>query len=420
MPQQRVIMRGKGDIMFEKKNLIVNCDVCDARKVQEEGMSGYERIILNTDFLLVDERSRGILNNLPMVCNADETLEVEGEVSVISVNGDYEISGNTLLGDQAVICVNGDLTVRPGTEKVLEKILRICVNGSAKYPESMGPYMNKLTVNGSVQCIPDGCIELKPVYTIDKYFPLRARQDGVYYVDEKVMLTDLDVDLEALAAKNVRFMTKHFLVREELVPQSIAMFDESVELHVVPAGFAFVDGDAQLDETLVRTYGKRLYIDGNLTLKDGSEGCFDGLEKLCVNGDVRLLKRQAEAFARVDAVYGKLVFVKGRYIENSAAMTVDKALLEASSDGLEIGNCAILKVKDDVEPELILDRLYIRNCAHIRCNPEQKSSLQLVCGNVAKISDGEKDGEDAEEGGILGMLKKALDSKVVNADTYIL
>ena len=44
----------------------------------------------------------------------------------------------------------------------------------------------------------------------------------------------------------------------------------------------------------------------------------------------------------------------------------------------------------------------------------------MVCGNVAKISDGEKAGESEEETGVLGMLKKALNSKVVNADTYIL
>ncbi len=406
--------------MFEKKNFIVNCDVCDARKIQEESLSGYEQIILNTDFLLVDERSKSILNNLPMVCNVNETLEVEGEVSMINVNGDYEISGDTLLGDQTLICINGDLLIRPGTEKVLERVLKISVNGSAKYPESMGPYMDKLTINGSAQCIPDGCIELKPVYTIDKYFPLRARQNGTYYVDEKVVLTDPDVDLEALTAKNVKFVTKRFLVSEELVPQSIGMFDENVELAVVPAGFALVEQDAELDDALVQTYGNRLYVDGNLTLRAVSENCFDRLEKLCVRGDVRLLKRQAEAFAKVDAQYGKLVYVKGRYIGNGVNITVDKALLEACADGIEIGNCATLRVKEDAEPELILDRLYVRNCAHVFCSPEQKSSLQLVCGNVAKISDGEKAGESEEETGVLGMLKKALNSKVVNADTYIL
>ena len=98
---------------------------------------------------------------------------------------------------------------------------------------------------------------------------------------------------------------------------------------------------------------------------------------------------------------------------------MDKALLEACADGIEIGNCATLRVKEDAEPELILDRLYVRNCAHVFCSPEQKSSIQLVCGNVAKISEGEQE-EEEDEGGMLGKLKKMMGSRVVNADTYIL
>lgn len=405
--------------MFEKKNYIVNCDVCDTRRITEESLSGYEQIVINADILLTDEHSRTVMNSLPLLCNADETMDVEGEVSVICVSGSYEINGDTLIGDQAVICVNGDLTVRPGTEKVLERILKICVNGSAKYPRSMAPFLNRLIVNGSVQCIPDECIELNPVFTIDRYFPLRARQDGCYYVDEKVVLMDPEVDVEALVSKNVRFVTKRFLVREELIPQSVGMFEESVEMNVVPAGFAFVEGGAELTDALLQKHGTCLYIDGDLTLKDGSENCLDRLEKLCVKGKVRLLKRQAEAFAKVDATYEELVFVKGRYIANQPKIVVDKALLETSEDGVEIGNCAILKVKEDAAPELILERLWVGNCAHIFCSPEQKSTMQLVCGNVAKISDG-KEGDDGNDDGIMGKLKKMADSRVVNADTYIL
>lgn len=405
--------------MFEKKNYIVNCDVCDMRKITQESLSGYEQIVINADLLLVDENSRAILNRLPLICNADETLDVEGEVSVICANGSYEISGDTRIEDQTVICVNGDLSVRSGTQKVLEKILKICVNGSAKYPESMAPFLNRLAVNGSVQCIPDGCIELKPVFTIDRFFPLRARQNGSYYVDEKVVLMDPEADVESLVAKNVRFVTKRFLVRQELIPRSIALFEESVEMDVIPTGFAFVDGDTELTDALLQKHGTCLYIDGDLNLKDGSENCLERLEKLCVKGNVRLLKRQEEAFSRVDATYEALVFVKGRYIANQPKIVVDQALLEASPDGMEIRNCAVLKVKKDAAAELILERLWVGNCAHVFCSPEQKSSIQLVCGNVAKISEGEQE-EEEDEGGMLGKLKKMMGSRVVNADTYIL
>lgn len=412
--------------MIEKKNFVLNCDVCDARKINAESLAGYKKIVINADLILVDERSREALNRLPMECNTDGMLDVEGEVDMVCANGSYEISSDTVFGERTVICVNGSLLVHAGAERALDNVMRICVNGIARYPESMAPFMNKLTVNGAVYCIPEGCIELKPTFVIDKYFPLRARQDGKYYVDRKVVLTDTDVDVQALTEKNVRFVTKRFLVREELVPQAIDMFDENVEMDVLPAGFTYVGEDAELNEALLQKYGTKLYIDGDLMLKDGSENLFDRVEKLRVNGDVRLLKRQAEDFARMDVSYKELVFTKGRQMSTKSLVVVDETLFTASPDGVEIKNCAVLKVKKDVTPELILEKLSVRNCAQVFCSPEQRSALQLVSKNVAKIIDGEEQKDENEENGengvdgTPGMLQKVAGSKVINADTYIL
>ncbi len=412
--------------MFEKKNFVLNCDVCDARKIKEENLAGYEKIVINADVILVDERSREVLNRLPMLCNTDEMLDVEGEVAAVSVNGNYEIGSDTAYTERTVLCVNGNLSVRAGSQKAFDNMVKICVNGSARYPESMAPYMNRLAVNGSVHCIPDDCIELKPVFVIDKYFPLRAKQDGKYYVEHKVKLTDADVDVQALTDKNVHFVTKCFLVREDRVPQTIVMFDDNVELDVVPAGFAYVGEDVELSEALLGKYGTKLYIDGDLTLRGGSENLFDRVEKLQVNGDIRLLKRQAEAFAKVDASYKELIFIKGRQISNKALVVVDETLLTASPDGVEIENCAVLKVNKAVSPEVILEKFSVKNCAQVFCSKEQRSALQLICTNVARISDGEPqeegDGQNGEKGigGVLGLLKEAAGSKVVNADSYIL
>lgn len=410
--------------MSEKKKFIVNCDVCDTRKIKEESLAGYEQIVVNADLLLVDERSRDVLHRLPLICNADAMLDVEGEVAMISTNGSYELSGDTVFGKKTVICVNGELSVRPGTEKVMENILKICVNGSARYPESMAPFLDRMTVNGKAWCIPDECIELKSKFVIDKYFPLRAKQDGKYYVNRKVVLTDQEVDIKTLTDKNVHFVTERFLVREELAPQAIAMFEESVEMDVIPSGFAYVGEEAELNETLVQRHGKRIYIDGDLTLSSGSERCFDKVEKLLVNGNVHLLERQAEAFAKVDASYRKLLFTKGRHVSTKALIVVDERMLEASPDGVEIGNCAVLKVDKNVKPELIMEKLSVKNCAQVFCSKEQKSALHLVCKNVAKIIDWEEqeeeEREDGEDDGILGVLKNAANSKIVNADTYLL
>ena len=44
---------------LEKKTFILNCDVCDARKMKEEDLAAYEQIVINADVLIVNER-RGV------------------------------------------------------------------------------------------------------------------------------------------------------------------------------------------------------------------------------------------------------------------------------------------------------------------------------------------------------------------------
>ena len=67
--------------LFEKKNFVLNCSICDARKVKEEDLARYEHIIINSDVLLVNEESKSVLARLPMVFNTDCTLDVEGDVT---------------------------------------------------------------------------------------------------------------------------------------------------------------------------------------------------------------------------------------------------------------------------------------------------------------------------------------------------
>ena len=59
--------------MCKKKNLMINCDLCDARNVSEESLSHYEQITLNADILIVNEQSKNILHRLPVTYNVDES-----------------------------------------------------------------------------------------------------------------------------------------------------------------------------------------------------------------------------------------------------------------------------------------------------------------------------------------------------------
>ena len=45
--------------------LKITCDTCDARKINEDNYREYEEILISTDEMLVDERSKNILHRLP-------------------------------------------------------------------------------------------------------------------------------------------------------------------------------------------------------------------------------------------------------------------------------------------------------------------------------------------------------------------
>lgn len=67
--------------------------------MKEEDYAEFEKLTVNTEFLIVSERSKSILNRLPLTLNQENVLELPDdlEVSVQSINGPYEISGTTSL-----------------------------------------------------------------------------------------------------------------------------------------------------------------------------------------------------------------------------------------------------------------------------------------------------------------------------------
>ena len=403
-----------------KKMYVINCDVCDARKVKEEDLSSYEKIIINTDAILVNEHAKSVLSRLPIICNAGHTLELEGDVNVISHNGDYEINGSTAVPENTFLSVNGNVIIKPGTGEVLSSYTAVSINGSVLCPASLAPFLSRFSVNGSTECYPDDCTVLDAVFTPDTWFPLRARQEAHYYVSEQLRLTEPKLDIAALAAKQVRFVTPAALVPEERVEEAVALFDETVKLTVIPAGYAFIPGDARLDESLLEKYGGKFYMDGSLTIESKNASLLSRLEKPQITGTVSLPESLMEAFRQTGAEYGKLQIVKGTPMAGKAMLTLDNALLDTSPDGVSIHNCGLLRIKKDVSPERILDLVQTCNCGCILCTPEQKGAVELVSRNAGFIGDlKEKSGSEGG-GGMLAMLKQAANTKVANADLYVL
>ena len=293
------------------------------------------------------------------------------------------------------------------------------MNGSVRCAESISGYLTKLSASNSVSIYPDDCMILNDTFIVDKYFPLRAKEGNKYYVKDKVIIQDKSVDLQKLVEKNVRFVTEQLIIPEEMVESCIELFDAKVNFVVIPAGMALHYGDAVLNEELLKKEGDSIYVYGNLKVpEDVKLDTLDELiSKLMVKETVVLMKNQEASFKKLNVDYQRLEFEwEGRIIENKPNISIDKILLENSSDQVLVRNIATVKIAQDVTPELILNYLRIQNCAQVLCNEEQKSVIAAISQNVAQI--GEADGEELP-GKNIG-IQDLLFAKVINADSYIL
>ncbi len=407
--------------MSEKKNLMINCDVCDARNAKEEYLSGYEQIMINTDLLLVSAESRGILERLPAVCNTDNTLEVDDNVNLIFQNGNSEISSASAFPVNSILAVNGNLIVHSGTSrKVLETLRAINVTGSLLCPVSLLTCIKDLYVTGEIKAYPDDCIVLSSIFTPDMYFHLRAKEGQKYYAEQEIRLTDSDINLAVLRNKKVQFISPRFFVPAEKASDALELFDETASMEIVPHGYVFVGEDEELNQKLLKKYGKRLYFRGDLDLTEENTPLLSQLEKLYVLGTLSVPENLKDSFSQIDVECSSVKIVKEekrRILENRPRIILDSNILTSSPQGILVRNCAILTIDVNITPREILDQIEIINCARVDCTENQKSAVYQKSINVSQIGSRKENGEP---GGMLGILLNLPATKMINADKYVL
>lgn len=407
--------------MSEKKNLMINCDVCDARNAKEEYLSGYEQIMINTDLLLVSAESRGVLERLPAICNTDNTLEVDDNANLIFQNGRMEINSSSAFPADTVFAVNGDLMIYSDTSRqTLEALRAVNVTGSLLCPASLLTCIKELYVTGETKTYPDDCIILPPVFTPDEYFHLRAREGQKYYVEQEVRLTVPGISLAALGDKKVQFISPRFFVPAEKAADALELLDEKASMVVIPRGCAFIDACEEFSENLLRKYGNRLFFRGDLTLTAESIPLLSRLEKLYVSGTLLVPENLAEDFYQFDVECSSVKVVKEekrRILENSPRIILDKNILTASPQGVLVQNCAVLTIDENITPQDILDHVEIVNCARVDCSENQKAAVYQKSSNVPQIGSREENGEPS---GMLGILLNLAETKMINADKYVL
>ena len=407
------------------KKMIVNCATCDMRSVSEETLKTYEQITVNAASVLVTPETKELINRYNVMLNAADVIEVPaGEnVKVSSHNGAYELTadGAPREGEIAILWVNGALTIGADALSAAQAFREIRVNGAVTMPKSMAGKLNNLSVNGSVNAYPDGAILLRRNAEIDRTFPLRAKENALYWAARRLVFTDAALDVQKLADKNVRFASRSAIIAEELAEAVTPMLSEDTDILIVPDGTKFVNYPFKLNKRFLKKCGKRVFINFDLVVEPEAAEILPEIEYLYVNGDVKLPAELVDAFEDVVDHYDELIIVKktGKVIEDHVRATIDKALLEKYPDGILVTDCAMVHLAKDLPTDLILERLSIADCAQVFCTPEQEAAVSAVSKDVAMIG-----GADDDDEGIAGLVAGALhlnpDCKVINAAEYVM
>lgn len=398
--------------------LIINCGLCDLRHVSEESLQTYESVVINCATAVVTRESQDVLHRFPVQINAGDILQVPAGQDVIrlqSHNGSHTLDGSAAPDGLTFLMVNGKLIIGEDALEAARQYYRIQVNGKTILPRSFTGQLTNLSVNGKTVAYPDGAALLKDTAVIDRFFPLRAL-GRLYYAASRLVFLDADLDVQALAEKGVRFESPKAVVAASLCERLLPLLDDQAEIAVVEDGTAFVADDTELDDAVLRRYGTRLYVNGDLSLNQRSRDALAKLEKLYVTGAVRLPRDLQEAFSAVDAEYGSLRIIRPfeHAIRESVRAKVDRALLEKYPGGLLVEQCANLCIAEDVPPEMILERLVLQECARVRCSPEQESAVAAVGSEIGCIVT--SDEEEAAQS-LPGL--PAESAHVINAATYV-
>jgi len=403
---------------MEKKKLLINTAICDARNVSEAVLESYDSIQINAATVLVSKETNELISRYNVSMNASDVIEASKDAEVMVQNGTYEITDSTILSKPVILVVNGTLDIKTSSQEVLEKFVSIHVNGLVSYPSDIKDKLPAIKVNGTVETYPSDAVKLKSKFIMDKIFIMRAKSTK-YYVRNKVVIPDENLDITPLVNNGVKFVTKKAVIAERLLEEALSLFDEDVEIEVIPDGYKYVASHV-LTDNLIRKYGDRLYVDGNLTISLEGENALNKLVGLKVNGNVLVSNRLKDKFMAINPEYKDMKTIKGFIIEDRGNVTIDKSMLDKQEEGIAVLDCGIVFVKDDITPDEIQEKLQFIDCGYINCSKEQKYAVELVSEDVGYINGSGKGsqgslGEMLEESGIFDK-----NAKVINAASYTL
>lgn len=284
--------------------------------------------------------------------NVSNVLEIPDnqDVTVKSINGKGEIGADTD-GTGIFLMVNGKLVITDGSKEAVKSYYHIMVNGKALVPKSYEGCFSNIQVNGKTECYPDGATIIK-------------------------------ADTEKMIEKKLKFVAKKIVIVKSMVTKLISMFDEETKIVQVPDGTKLINDDVELKTKTIRKYGTKLCVCGDVSIQDAE--ALDSLEYLFADGTVSVNKELEDAFDEIDSVHNRLKVIDPElgYITDRPMVKLGTALLKKYPKGVQIEDCATVRLSKELSAEDIIEKLHISDCAVVVCTKEQEESVGVIAEDV--------------------------------------
>ncbi len=404
------------------KKMVINVASCDTRNVTEETLAAYESVTINAALVVTGDRSKELLAKHNVEINAASIVYIPESigVSLTKINGRHEIGAESF-GEKVFLIVNGVLTFENGSLEAASSYYKILLNGKAIMPNSFKGKLPNLSVNGKTLYYPDGATLIKSNTEIDDLFIMRAGSKR-YHAPGMMFFLDNTIDTDKLSEKNLTFSSGKIIMVESLLPKLIPHIDEETEIVKVPDGTVRVDNDLELNDYVIKEYGKKLFVSGDMSIEERSS--LLALEYLNCTGRISLNGDLCDDFDKLGAIYGELKVrdTSVCYITDKPFTKIGKSMLKKHPGGICVEDCACVNLSEDLTAQEIEDMIKISDCALIRCSKEQEEAVNMIARDVAKIDvrgAGDDDGEKNK--GMLGeIFENIKDARIINAAEYSL
>ncbi len=264
---------------------------------------------------------------------------------------------------------------------------------------------------------------LKKNAFIDKLFALRAK-NKLYWAPKRLIMVDKDLDPANLASKGASFSAPEVVLAEGKVEDMIELIDEQAQITIVPDGTAVITDDVEQDGAIIKKNGVKLYVMGEVEGDADSVTAKAQLRYLNIQGDISFPEAiKAQVMDAVTEISGDYDIrkIKGRHIQDKMSLRISKWLLDQEPEGITASDCMKVTLDEDISNEMILGKLYFRDCMNIKCTSEQEPAVSAVAEDCMNIGPGEDDmGIGSMIKGALGVGKELLDTKIINAGEYVL